>query len=139
MGKRQILRAAVIEANLDYPLLSSRREIEVVGRFAQTLRALVEAGPKGVTALDLAHWAVRLSHYVWVLRHRHGLHIDMVEDRHGGDYPGKHGRYFLRSQIRLIDADDGTGTGTGNWQHIGDVSDRVLAGIDGKMIQGEAA
>ena len=134
---RKKLCAVVIEANPEFPLLSERREIQVVGRFAQTLRALVEAGPKGVTALDLAHWAVRLSHYVWVLRRRHGLHIDMVEERHGGDYPGKHGRYFLRSQIRLIDADDGTGTG--NWQHIGDVSDRVLAGIDGKMIQGEAA
>ncbi|MCH7832931.1 MAG: hypothetical protein IIC55_08685 [Proteobacteria bacterium] len=107
MGSRQKLRAVVIEANPEFPLLSERREIQVVGRFAQTLRALVEAGPKGVTALDLAHWAVRLSHYVWVLRHRHGLHIDMIEEAHGGDYPGKHGRYFLRTTVELIDAGDG--------------------------------
>ena len=35
-----------------------------------------------------------------------------------------------RPQIRLIDADDGTGTD--NWQHVGAVSDRVLAAIPDK-------
>ena len=125
MGKRQTLRAAVIEANLNYPLLSERREIEVTGRFAQTLKALVDTGEKGVTALDLAHWAVRHSHYIWVLRRKHGLNIATFEESHGGDYPGRHGRYVLKSTVEIID-------GVGNWQQIGAVSDRVLAAIPDK-------
>ena len=104
MAGRRKLRIVVIEANPDFPLLSSRREIGVTGRFAQTLKALVDAGGKRVTALDLAHWAVRLSHYVWVLRRKHGVVIDMIEERHGGDFPGRHGRYVLCSQVDLIGA-----------------------------------
>ena len=125
MGKRQTLKATVIEANPDYPLLTERREIEVTGRIGQTLKALVAAGPKGVTALDLANWAVRLSHYIWVLRRRHGLDIATFEESHGGDYPGRHGKYVLKSTVQLIDV--GTDAEADNWQHIGAVSDRVLA------------
>ena len=105
---REKLRAVVVTANPDLPLLSERREIEVVGRFAQTLRALVDAGPKGVTALDLSSWAVRLSQYIHILRRKHSLNIETIEERHDGDYPGKHGRYLLRSNVQIIDgADDG--------------------------------
>ena len=105
MGKRQTLRAVVVTANIDYPLLSERREIEVVGRFAQTLKALVDAGEKGVTALDLSSWAVRLSHYIYILRGKHGLVIETIQERHEGEFPGKHGLYVLRSQVEIIDGD----------------------------------
>lgn len=47
----------------------------VIGQFARTLLALVDAGARGVTARELASWAFRLSHYVLILRHRHGLSI----------------------------------------------------------------
>jgi len=60
---------------------------------------------QGVTALDLSSWAVRLSHYVWVLRHKHGLLIDMVEESHGGPFPGRHGKYYLRSNVQIVGAD----------------------------------
>ena len=107
MGSRQKLRAVVIEANSDFPLLSSRREIEVTGaRFIQTLRALTEAGPKGVTALEMSSWALRLAHYIHILRTRHGLNIETRTEPHEG---GTHGRYFLKTSIELIDADDGDG------------------------------
>ena len=103
MGKRQTLRAVVVTVNPDFPLLSERREIEVTGRFAQTLKALVEAGEKGVKALDLSNWAVRLGHYIWVLRHKRGLVIETIQERHEGEFPGKHGLYVLRSQVEIID------------------------------------
>jgi hypothetical protein len=105
MAKRETLKAVITAANPDFPLLSERREIEVTGRFAQTLKALVEAGENGVTALDLSSWAVRLGHYIFVLRHKHGLNIETIDEQHGGDYPGRHGRYILRSQVRLLAGD----------------------------------
>ena len=107
IGRRQTLRAAVIEANPEFPLLSERREIEVTGaRFIQTLRALTEAGPKGVTALEMSSWALRLAHYIHILRTKYGLDIETRNEPHEG---GKHGRYFLRSTVVLIDADASDG------------------------------
>ena len=100
MSRRRVVRAVVTEAD------NSTRTIAPAGRDAQTLTALVYAGPIGITALDIAHWAVRLSHYIFKLRHVYGLDIAMVEEMHGGDYPGRHGRYVLRSQVRLIAIDD---------------------------------
>lgn len=38
-----------------------------------------------------------------ILRRRHGLDIEMVEETHGGDFPGRHGRYFLRSTVVVED------------------------------------
>lgn len=100
--KRKTLKAVVIEPNPDFPLLSGRREIDLVGRYAQTLKALAEAGPRGVTAAEISSWALRLSHYVDILRKRDGLNIETILETHDGDYPGKHGRYFLRSQVEII-------------------------------------
>lgn len=78
------------------------RLVEPSGRDAQTLEALISAGRQGITALDLSSWAVRLSHYIFKLRRTYGLAIDMIEESHGGEFPGKHGRYFLRSQVELL-------------------------------------
>ena len=74
------------------------RTLRLVGRYAQTLRALVNAGDKGVTALEVSTWALRLSHYIHTLRHEYGLHIEMQREPHDG---GWHGRYFLRSLVRI--------------------------------------
>lgn len=71
----------------------------VIGQFARTLLALIDAGPKGVTALDLASWAFRLSHYVLILRHKHGLSIITQWEAHEG---GKHARYVLRSSVTIL-------------------------------------
>lgn len=71
----------------------------VTGQFARTLLALVNAGAKGVTALDVAAWAFRLSHYVHHLRHKCGLSIETLQEAHDG---GKHGRYVLRSSVTIL-------------------------------------
>jgi hypothetical protein len=81
----------------------ARRVIGCVGRFAQTLRALVRAGPDGITALDLSSWALRLSHYVFRLRRDHQLNILTVRETHGGPYPGRHGRYVLLDRVHIFE------------------------------------
>jgi len=83
----------------------TQQPFSCVGRIAQTLEHLIKAGPAGITALEMASWAVRLSHYVWVLRHKHGLAIHTTFEEHRGDYPGKHARYTLLSQVRLSNAE----------------------------------
>ncbi len=93
--RRQRVTARVIEP-------AGVRVIEPCGRDAQTLEALLSSGRQGITALDLSHWALRLSHYIFKLRRTYGLQIEMVEEGHGGDFPGKHGRYFLRSQVEIL-------------------------------------
>lgn len=71
----------------------------VTGQTARTLLTLIKAGAAGVTALEIASWAFRLSHYVMVLRHKHRLAIPMLWEAHEG---GKHGRYVLRSTVTLL-------------------------------------
>lgn len=72
----------------------------VTGQVARTLLALVKAGAAGVTALEIASWAFRVSHYVMVLRHKHRLEIPMIWEAHEG---GKHGRYVLQSTVTIIE------------------------------------
>jgi hypothetical protein len=72
----------------------------VTGQTARTLLALVKAEAAGVTALEIASWAFRLSHYVMVLRHKHRLAIPLLWEAHEG---GKHGRYVLRSSVTILE------------------------------------
>ncbi len=81
----------------------SERSLTVTGRYAQTLKALVAAGQSGTTALEISSWALRLSHYVFILRREYGLEISMELEPNGGDYGGSHGRYRLVSRVLLID------------------------------------
>ena len=71
-----------------------------IGRYGDTLRALVVAGKRGVTPLERP--APRWSHYVHILRREHDLAIETVTEPHGGDFPGTHGRYVLREEIQLL-------------------------------------
>ena len=71
----------------------------VTGQNAKTLLALVKAGATGVTALEVAAWAFRLSHYVLILRRRHDLSIETLMEGHEG---GKHARYVLRSSVTIL-------------------------------------
>lgn len=73
----------------------------VTGQTARTLLALVKARAAGVTALEIASWAFRLSHYIMVLRHTHRLAIPMIWEAHEG---GKHGRYVLRSTVTILES-----------------------------------
>jgi hypothetical protein len=91
------LTAKVIEGD-------SMRPICVVGQFARTLLALTAAGPRGVTSLEIATWALRLGHYIFILRSQYGLDIEMVREPHEGPAGrGWHGRYFLRSHVIVND------------------------------------
>lgn len=74
------------------------REVELRGRDAWALRQLIASGPRGVTPID--NPAPRWSHYVWNLR-GYGLDIETIHERHGGAFPGNHGRYVLRSAVMV--------------------------------------
>jgi hypothetical protein len=72
---------------------------QVVGREAQTLLWLYKAGKSGITAAEVSCWALRLSAYVYELRHQYGLSIRTDHDLHNG---GWHGRYVLESSIEIL-------------------------------------
>ena len=73
------------------------RSLELEGRTAWALNTLLKAGGRGVTSSE--HPAPRLSTYVVALRAL-GLNIETVREKHGGDFPGYHGRYVLLSYAR---------------------------------------
>ena len=81
-----------------FRLLGSTEPRTVCGQVARSLVALHRADGKGVTALELSSWALRLAHYVMELR-RLGLDIEMIREDHPG---GWHGRYVLRTPIELV-------------------------------------
>ena len=70
----------------------------VTGRLLWTLQQLVRAGARGVTPIERP--APRWSHYVHQLREM-GLDIETIREEHGGDFPGHHGRYVLRSPVAV--------------------------------------
>jgi hypothetical protein len=65
----------------------------------RALAALIKAGSKGVTALELSSWAYRLGAYVHTLRHDYGLTIETLREPHDG---GWHGRYVLHTPCQII-------------------------------------
>ena len=70
--------------------------LTVTGQVARALEALVARGSAGVTALEMSSWALRLAHYVYVLRRKFGLVIEIEREEHDG---GWHGRYRLRCTV----------------------------------------
>ena len=101
MKTRPIVTVAVSEG-------VGERSFEVRGRPAQTLLALVRASQGGITALEMASWALRLAHYVFVLRTEFGLDIETRRERHETSAGvGWHARYVLHSSVRIIDLECG--------------------------------
>ncbi len=90
---RPIVVATVFE-------FGNRRNITVKGQTAKALLALVEAGPRGVTALEASTWAYRLAAYCHDLRRKQGLSIRTDKESHPG---GWHGRHVLESDVRIED------------------------------------
>ncbi len=84
-GKR-VIRAIVHDAD------GNERAIVAVGRPAWLLDSLIHAGEKGVTPIEASAggWCVRCSHYCHILRRRHGLLIETVDERHGPPFAGIH-------------------------------------------------
>lgn len=78
--------------------------VTVVGRNAWTLRQLLDAGERGCTPIQ--NPAPRWSHYVFRLR-GFGFVIETIDEGHGGPYAGIHGRYVLRSKVRVLRETEG--------------------------------
>ena len=74
--------------------------VNVVGRDAWALEALMSAGFVGLTPLDRP--APRWSHYVFKLRGK-GIRVETIEEKHGGQFAGTHARYVLRSPITIVE------------------------------------
>lgn len=73
------------------------------GRECQTLIALVEAGQKGITALEISCWALRLAAYVFRLKRDLSLNIITTVEPHNG---GNHGRYILQDNVKVLEVFD---------------------------------
>jgi hypothetical protein len=75
--------------------------ITATGREVQTIVALAQAGPKGITSLEtfLAGWAVRLGAYIFDLRAM-GVPIHSTREPHDG---GNHACYYLARQVELVE------------------------------------
>jgi hypothetical protein len=80
-------------------------EFLVSGQTARALLVLINSAGRGVTALEVSTWALRLAAYVHSLR-RLGLAVSMLREPHPG---GWHGRYVLASPVQLqsVTASDG--------------------------------
>ena len=70
----------------------------IKGRELWALRELIRVGAHGLTSIERP--APRWSHYIFQLRAR-GLIISTIREKHGGEYPGHHGRYVLRSPVAI--------------------------------------
>ena len=75
-------------------------ETVVTGRVLWALEALIE-GP----CTPISRPAPRWSDYVFRLRNE-GVVIETEFESHGGQYPGTHAKYHLKSQITFLDQND---------------------------------
>ena len=74
--------------------------VTVRGREAWSLRILIAAGALGCLPVD--HPAPRWSGYVHDLR-KLGFSIDTIREPHGGAFPGRYGRYILKSRVTVLE------------------------------------
>lgn len=88
------------EVFLTIRLLPDGAPHTVSGRFAWALELLINTGSTGCT--PITHPAPRWGSYVHILRKRFGLVIDTHRESHGGQFPGTHARYVLRSRVEVL-------------------------------------
>jgi hypothetical protein len=81
-------------------VLPDGNTIKVKGRDAWALESLIQAGPAGCT--PITHPGPRWSHYIWKIKQA-GIHVETLHERHGGPFPGNHGRYVLRSKVEVLE------------------------------------
>ena len=74
------------------------------GRVRWAIEELRKAGPVGRTGREALgpRWAA----YIWDAKHIHGIAIRDEHERHGGDHPGYHKRWWLDCDIRQVAAQD---------------------------------
>lgn len=80
--------------------LPEGRVLEFRGQQCKTIVALIDAGPGGVTAQEVAGWGFRLAAYVHSLRGA-GVEVAMDREPHPG---GWHGRYRLVTSLEIVGA-----------------------------------
>lgn len=89
------LRAISIELDTD----NGPHRMTFEGREAWALGQLITVGEQGVAPIHRP--APRWSHYIHMLR-KAGLDIETIHEPHGGPFSGHHGRYVLRSKIKML-------------------------------------
>lgn len=72
----------------------------VKGRLAWCLKELLDAGDFGIT--PCRGRGRRLAAYIHTLRKRYDLEIETELEPHRGQYPGRHARYRLWSEIKVV-------------------------------------
>src|SRR5262245_39542135 len=85
-------------------LLPDGQPITLKGRFAWALLALIDAGAAGCTTLE--NPGPRWASYIHKLRTGSGISIQTVTECHGGEFPGHHARYILRSDLEVLERSD---------------------------------
>ena len=60
------------------------------------MERLITAGETGCTPIKQP--APRWSGYIFELRQL-GVEVETLTEKHGGEYPGHHGRYVLRCKV----------------------------------------
>jgi hypothetical protein len=88
-----------IAMTVEIPAETEPARLAFRGRTAWALGALSDAGERGVTPIERP--APRWSAYICLLR-RAGLVIETIEEPHGGLFKGTHGRYVLRTPVRVV-------------------------------------
>lgn len=93
------------QRNIRVNVLSDNNEpcglpVTLVGREAQTLRKLIDAGERGISSLD--HPGIRLAHYCMKIR-RAGITVETVKTPQRGEYAGWFGVYKLRSHVAVLE------------------------------------
>ncbi|WP_343052738.1 winged helix domain-containing protein [Sneathiella aquimaris] len=81
--------------------LSESQIITLSGRNAWALKSMIEAGKRGCSPIDTP--GPRWSAYVHNLRHEYHIDIQTINESHTGQFPGRHARYVLRSNVRLLE------------------------------------
>jgi len=81
-------------------VLHGRQTVPLGGRNRWLMRKLIERGNRGLTAAELPA-GVRVSALILNLR-RAGIAITSEVERHSGDFPGNHCRYFLDVRVTEI-------------------------------------
>lgn len=91
--------AHMSEVFLTVRLIPNGAHHTLFGRVAWALEQLINAGSAGCT--PITHPGPRWSSYVHILREK-GLVVDTLRESHGGQFPGTHARYVLRSRIEVL-------------------------------------
>ena len=79
------------------------RDCVIRGRKLWALCELISVGAAGIIPIERP--APRWSAYIHSLRVL-GLRIETIRERHGGPYPGNHGRYVLHTPVEVTEIGD---------------------------------